>query len=249
MSRPYRQILIQLGLAESQWLSGDAACLVEDEVLKTIVPTTELWRNQNELALNSQRQAPIIQQSTWNDQPPAHRKQGLSTLAKVTWHSRELVTTPTANQRRNPSQNKVLRTVPTMNPRIKPSQNKEHTPQWLPEHRVPVLIAGPMDTPSTPLATLCDHRILLAVHQSGMDPTVQSYMNLGIEPVLVVESESDKVFQSGRVDADAVFRDVQSTTASFQNLARVGGTIHMFTATCDVVLTRNCETAESTTGA
>jgi hypothetical protein len=73
-------------------------------------------------------------------------------------------------------------------------------------------------------------------------------MNLGITPVLVVESESDKVFQSGRVDADAVFHDVQSTIASFPNLARVDGTIHMFTATCDVVLTRHCETAVNNWG-
>eukprot|EP00978_Attheya_sp_CCMP212_P029954 scaffold108524_cov37-Attheya_sp.AAC.1 len=74
-------------------------------------------------------------------------------------------------------------------------------------------------------------------------------MNLGITPVLVVESESDKVFQSVRVDADAVFHDVQSTIASFPNLAIVGGTVHMFTATwCDVVLTRNCETAFNNRG-
>ena len=62
MSRPYRQTLIQLGLAESQCLSGDAACLVDNEVLtqRIFEPTTEVWRNHNELAIDSQRHAPII---------------------------------------------------------------------------------------------------------------------------------------------------------------------------------------------
>eukprot|EP00978_Attheya_sp_CCMP212_P021163 scaffold61489_cov71-Attheya_sp.AAC.2 len=45
MSRPYRQTLIQLGLAESQWLSGDAACLVEDEpTTSTHNPTVDMER-------------------------------------------------------------------------------------------------------------------------------------------------------------------------------------------------------------
>ena len=167
MSRPYRQALIQLGLAESQWISGDAACLTEREIMTpgTIALTTELWRNQNELALNSQRKAPIIQQSTWSNQPPSHRKQSPTTVTKVTWHQQLTTSRPP----------KTYTTPPT-----------EPILSVLPEHKVPVLITGPRDAPSTPLATLCDHRIFLAIHQSGMDATVQSFTDLGIDPVVVV---------------------------------------------------------------
>eukprot|EP00978_Attheya_sp_CCMP212_P047180 scaffold421247_cov37-Attheya_sp.AAC.3 len=172
MSRPNRQTLIQLGLAESQWLSSDAACLVDNEMLtqRTVEPTTDLWRNQNDLAIDSQRHAPIIRQSTDDGQPAAHRKQSPATLAKVTWNQ-QLIT---------PQPRQQGQTTPMA---------KRSPAHLLPEHSVPVMFAGPLDAPSTQLATMCDHRLLLAIHQTGMDATVQSYTNLGIDPVVVFQPQ------------------------------------------------------------
>jgi hypothetical protein len=156
----------------------------------TIALTTELWRNQNELALNSQRKAPIIQPSTWSNQPPSHRKQGPTTLTKVTWHPQLTTSRP---------------------PKTDTTTTTDQSPSLLPEHRVPVLITGPRDAPSTPMATICDHRIFLAIHQSGMDATVQSFTDLGIDPVVIVETESDNAFRTANLNASSIFYNDRTT--------------------------------------
>eukprot|EP00978_Attheya_sp_CCMP212_P047181 scaffold421247_cov37-Attheya_sp.AAC.4 len=46
-----------------------------------------------------------------------------------------------------------------------------------------------------------------------------------------------------RVDASSIFHDIPTIIASLPNLARVGGSVHMFTSTCDIELRRNCEKA------
>jgi hypothetical protein len=40
-----------------------------------------------------------------------------------------------------------------------------------------------------------------------------------------------------------MFHDIPTTIASLPNLAKVGGSVHMFTSTCDIELQSNCEKA------
>jgi hypothetical protein len=45
------------------------------------------------------------------------------------------------------------------------------------------------------------------------------------------------------VDASLMFHDIPTTIASLPTLAKVGGSVHMFTSTCDTELRSNYEKA------